>query len=68
MSTVTVGTTEVYFVWALLAAAAVALWCMARVGGTATPVAVLRRLATGPLSRVALVLAWMWLGWHFFAR
>ena len=28
----------------------------------------LERLATGPLLRVALVLAWMWAGWHLFAR
>jgi hypothetical protein len=29
---------------------------------------VLQRLATGPFLRVALVLAWGWVGWHLFAR
>ena len=28
----------------------------------------LRRLATGPVLRVLLVLGWMWVGWHLFAR
>jgi hypothetical protein len=26
------------------------------------------RLASTPARRVALLLGWMWLGWHFFAR
>ena len=59
-----------YAVWALLGAAALGLW-----GGShssratpARPAAVLERLATGPLLRVALVLVWMWAGWHLFAR
>ena len=34
----------------------------------ARPGVVLERLATGPFLRVALVLAWMWAGWHLFAR
>jgi hypothetical protein len=29
---------------------------------------VLERLATGPFLRIALVLAWGWMGWHLFAR
>jgi hypothetical protein len=29
---------------------------------------VLERLATGPILRVVLVLGWMWVGWHLFAR
>ena len=32
------------------------------------PAVVLERLATGPFLRVVLVLAWMWAGWHLFAR
>ena len=32
------------------------------------PACVLERLATGPFLRVALVLAWIWMGWHLFAR
>jgi hypothetical protein len=30
--------------------------------------AVISRLAERPSARVALVLFWMWLGWHAFAR
>jgi hypothetical protein len=29
---------------------------------------VLERLATGAILRVVLVLGWMWVGWHLFAR
>ena len=59
-----------YALWALLGAAAVALALRARAPGTVTasPSAVLRRLAHGPVLRVVLVLAWMWIGWHLFAR
>ena len=59
-----------YTLWAVLAAAALGLWYRSHVPGarTARPSVVLRRLATGPVSRVALVLAWMWAGWHLFAR
>ena len=59
-----------YAVWAALGAAALGLWVRSLVPGatTARPSVVLERLATGPLLRVALVLAWMWAGWHLFAR
>jgi hypothetical protein len=34
----------------------------------ARPRAVLTRLSTQPVLRVCLVLTFMWLGWHLFAR
>ena len=59
-----------YAVWALLGAAALGLWAGSRSsrGTPARPAVVVERLATGPLLRVALVLVWMWAGWHLFAR
>jgi Family of unknown function (DUF6186) len=59
-----------YAAWAVLGLAALALWARARAPGSgpARPSVVLERLATGPFLRVVLVLAWMWLGWHLFAR
>ena len=59
-----------YAVWAALGAAALGLWARSHAPGAtnARPSVVLERLATGPLLRVALVLAWMWVGWHLFAR
>ena len=63
-----------YATWGLLAACACALAVRARSragarpSSVASPVEVLARLATGPVVRIALVLAWMWVGWHLFAR
>jgi hypothetical protein len=59
-----------YAVWALLGAGAIGLWWAAATGrgAVARPAAVVGRLATGPLSRVVLVLGFMWAGWHLFAR
>ncbi len=59
-----------YLVWALLGVAVLGLWAWSRSGRArvARPSVVLERAATGPLLRVALVLAWMWAGWHLFAR
>jgi hypothetical protein len=59
-----------YAVWGILGLAAVALVVRSRAPGStpARPGVVLQRLATGPFLRVALVLAWMWAGWHLFAR
>ena len=59
-----------YAVWALLAAAALGLWACSRSSreAPARPAVVVERLATGPWLRVALVLGWMWAGWHLFAR
>jgi hypothetical protein len=59
-----------YAVWAVLGLAALGLWVWSSRGGSspARPGVVLERLATGPVLRVALVLAWAWIGWHLFAR
>ncbi|MFZ0251292.1 MAG: DUF6186 family protein [Acidimicrobiales bacterium] len=59
-----------YAVWAVLGLATVAVVARSRVPGSplARPGVVLERLATGPFLRVVLVLAWMWAGWHLFAR
>jgi hypothetical protein len=37
-------------------------------GAAAHPAAVVGKLATLPVLRVILVLGFMWLGWHMFAR
>jgi Family of unknown function (DUF6186) len=60
----------VYAVWVVLGLATLGLWARShRTGpGPARPAVVLERLATGPILRVVLVLAWMWVGWHLFAR
>jgi hypothetical protein len=65
-----VSSAPAYAVWAVLGLVAFALWVRARTGGPgpARPSALLERLASGPFLRVALVLAWMWAGWHLFAR
>jgi hypothetical protein len=59
-----------YAVWAVLGAGVLGLWAWSRRPGStvARPSVVLGRLATGPVSRVLLVLVWMFLGWHAFAR
>jgi hypothetical protein len=59
-----------YAVWAVLGLAALGLWARSHAAGSslARPAMVLERLASGPFARIALVLAWMWLGWHLFAR
>jgi Family of unknown function (DUF6186) len=56
--------------WVVLGAAVLGLWVRSHLGrsGPARPSVVLERLATGSLARIALVLAWMWTGWHLFAR
>ena len=60
-----------YSVWTLLLLGALVLSVLshsARGPAVARPSVVLTRLATGPWLRVLLVLAWMWAGWHLFAR
>jgi len=59
-----------YAVWALLGLALLGVWVRSSVRGSplARPGLVLERLATGPVLRIALVLAWGWMGWHLFAR
>jgi hypothetical protein len=57
-------------IWALLAAVLLALEIMGRLGlfGLAPLGPTLAVLRRRPLGRAALVVAWMWLGWHLFAR
>jgi hypothetical protein len=60
-----------YTGWGLLAAGALALSALshtARGPAVARPSVVLTRLATGPWLRIVLIVAWMWTGWHLFAR
>lgn len=59
-----------YAVWAVLGAATLGFWAWSRSGRAplARPGVVLERMATGPVLRLALVLGWMWVGWHLFAR
>lgn len=59
-----------YAVWALIGLATLGLWARSHAPGRspARPALVLERLATGPILRVLLVLGWMWIGWHAFAR
>jgi len=55
--------------WALLAAAGVALWVLSRLGpGIAAPDRLFSALLARPTLRVSLLVGWMWLGWHAFAR
>jgi hypothetical protein len=62
--------TASYVVWAAIGALAVALWWLSyvRPAAVAHPSEVVGRLATHPVGRVLLVLAFLWLGWHLFAR
>jgi hypothetical protein len=59
-----------YAVWALIGAAVVALVLVSvpRPAAVARPSRVMERLATQPVLRVVLLLGYMWLGWHLFAR
>ena len=60
-----------YAVWTLLLIGALVLWVRSHAAqgpAVARPSVVLTRLATGRWLRVLLVLAWMWAGWHLFAR
>jgi hypothetical protein len=60
-----------YATWTLLLIGALVLWVLShttRGPAVARPSVVVTRLATGPCLRVLLVLAWMWAGWHLFAR
>ena len=57
-------------IWAALAAGVVSLEVVGRLGRfQLAPLSrVLAVLRDRPLGRAALVVAWMWLGWHLFAR
>ena len=57
-------------VWAALGAVVVALETLSVLCGSRVPGlgALTRRITGHPVGRAGLVLGWMWLGWHAFAR
>jgi hypothetical protein len=59
-----------YIVWAAIGVLGLLLWWLSylRPAAVAHPGDVVGRLATHPVVRVLLVLSFMWLGWHLFAR
>jgi hypothetical protein len=59
-----------FVVWGLLALSVAGLWVLAATGqgGVARPGALLRTMMANGYVRAAVLLGWMWLGWHFFAR
>jgi hypothetical protein len=65
-----VNSTGFYAVWAVLGAAALGLWRLSHQadGSVARPSVVLRRVTTGRVLRLLLVVLLMFLGWHLFAR
>jgi hypothetical protein len=65
-----IGRHTTLLVWALLGAVAVlgqltAVLSAGRIPGLGSLV---RRATAVPVGRILFVLAWMWLGWHAFAR
>jgi hypothetical protein len=59
-----------YVVWGAIGVGVLVLWALSYLRPTAVahPRDVVGRLATLPILRVVLVLGYMWLGWHLFAR
>jgi Family of unknown function (DUF6186) len=59
-----------YGVWGLCGAAGVALWVLARARPdlVVRPSEVVARLVTVRVVRVALLVGYLFLGWHLFAR
>jgi cyanate permease len=59
-----------YVVWAVIGVIALLLWWLSylRPAAVAHPGQAVGKLATSPVVRVILVLGFMWLGWHLFAR
>ena len=59
-----------FVVWTVLGLATlvVVALAMAGRGRIARPSALLLPVSTHPVVRVLVVLGWMWVGWHFFAR
>jgi hypothetical protein len=57
-------------VWGAIGAGIVLLWVLSH--GPRVPVArpgpIVDRIMGVPAARVVVVLGWMWLGWHTFAR
>jgi hypothetical protein len=58
-----------FVIWGVIGAALVAYGLLTRFRYRANGAdALLRAWTTNPYRRGALLLAWMWLGWHAFAR
>lgn len=57
-----------YLVWALLGVAVVVVLALSLTGRVARLSPVVARVLSKLPARLALLLGWMWLGWHFFAR
>jgi hypothetical protein len=59
-----------YVVWGALLGAALLLWLRSyrRPDSVTRPADVIGWLSTHPVWRVCLVVTWMFLGWHLFAR
>ena len=57
-------------VWAALAAAAVGIEIAGLASGGRRPTiaGLVRAIVSHPVARVVLLVGWMWLGWHAFAR
>ena len=62
--------TASYVVWGVIGALALVLWWLSyvRPSAVAHPSDVVGKIATHPVGRVVLVVGFMWLGWHLFAR
>ena len=64
----------VYTAWSLVVVLGLALWWLSASGRTAVgrriaPAgSLIRQLTRRPALRVVVVLVWMWVGWHLFAR
>lgn len=64
----------VYAIWALVVVGALGLWRLAATGRTlarrrvANPGALVGALLRHPVLRLVVLVGWMWVGWHFFAR
>ena len=62
--------TATFVVWAVLAAgvAAIQVAAIASTGRWPTLAGLARAATSHPVARGAVLLGWMWLGWHAFAR
>jgi hypothetical protein len=65
-----IGRTATLIVWAVLAAVVVAGQIVASMSQRGFPGlgTIVKEVTYGRVGRIVLVLAWMWLGWHAFAR
>jgi hypothetical protein len=59
-----------YVVWGAIGALVLLLWWLSyvRPSDVAHPADVVGKMATHPVGRIVLVVGFMWLGWHLFAR